>query len=187
VAELGRLDFVLANAGMAPGLGLTDPPAHAYLDAIDVMLNGVYNTIEAALPHLLAHGDGGAIVLTSSAAGFKPIVRDFATRNPGLAGYTTAKHGVIGLMRYYATALAEKEIRVNSVHPTGVATPMIQNETMDQVFERDPAFGAMFTNLLPVPLIEPEDVTEAMIYLCGSSGRYVTGTTMMVDAGIVLR
>jgi SDR family mycofactocin-dependent oxidoreductase len=187
VAELGRLDFVLANAGVAPGLGLSHPTPQAYLDAIDVMLNGVFHTIEAALPHLLSHGDGGAIVITSSAAGFKPVVRDFATRNPGLAGYTAAKHGVIGLMRYYATALAEKEIRVNSVHPTGVATPMIQNEAMDQVFERDPAFGAMFTNLLPVPLVDPEDVTEAMVYLCGKSGRYVTGTTLQVDAGIVLK
>jgi SDR family mycofactocin-dependent oxidoreductase len=187
VAELGRLDFVLANAGMGPGIGLAKPTMDAYVDAIDVMVNGVYYTIEAALPHLLEHGDGGAIVITSSAAGFKSIGRDFDTRNPGLAGYTAAKHGVIGLMRYYATTLAEKMIRVNSVHPTGVATPMIQNDMMDGVLERQPGLAAAFTNLLPVSVIDPEDVSEAMVYLCGRSGRYITGTTLSVDAGILLK
>jgi SDR family mycofactocin-dependent oxidoreductase len=187
VAELGRLDFVLANAGVAPGMGLAQPTVNAYVDAIDVMLNGVYYTIEAALPHLLEHGDGGAIVITSSAAGLKSIARNFELREHGLAGYTAAKHGVIGLMRYYATTLAEKEIRVNSVHPTGVATPMIQNDMMDEVTGKHPSFAAAFTNLLPVPLIEPEDVTEAMVYLCGKSGRYVTGVTLPIDAGILLK
>jgi SDR family mycofactocin-dependent oxidoreductase len=187
VAELGRLDFVLANAGVGTGIGLVAPTANSYVDAIDIMLNGVYYTIESALPHLLEHGDGGAIVITSSAAGFKSIARDFGNRNPGLAGYTAAKHGVIGLMRYYATTLAEKQIRVNSVHPTGVATPMIQNDMMDGFLEQHPTLAAGFTNLLPVSVIEPEDVTEAMVYLCGKSGRYITGTTLSVDAGILLR
>ncbi|MEE6176610.1 mycofactocin-coupled SDR family oxidoreductase [Mycobacterium sp. 050134] len=186
VAELGRLDFVLANAGIAP-LGLPQPTMSAFVDAIDVMLNGVYFTIEAALPALLAHGDGGAIVITSSAAGLKSVGRSFDTRDHGLAGYTVAKHGVVGLMRYFATTLAEKSIRVNSVHPTGVATPMIQNEVFDRFANHHPAFEAAFENLLPVPLIEPADVTEAMVYLCGDSGRYVTGVTLPVDAGILLK
>ncbi|ORV56484.1 3-ketoacyl-ACP reductase [Mycobacterium florentinum] len=187
VAELGRLDFVLANAGVAPGFGLAEPTVSSYLDAIDVLLNGVYCTIEATLPHLLAHHDGGAIVITSSAAGFKSVSRDFDTRNPGLAGYTAAKHGVIGLMRYYATTLAEKEIRVNSVHPTGVATPMVHNDVFDKYLEQHPAFATAFTNLLPVSVIDPEDVSEAMLYLCAKSGRYITGTTLSVDAGILLK
>jgi SDR family mycofactocin-dependent oxidoreductase len=187
VAELGRVDFVLANAGVGTGIGLAAPTANSYVDAIDVMLNGVYYTIESALPHLLEHGDGGAIVITSSAAGLTSIAREFDLRNPGLAGYIAAKHGVIGLMRYYATTLAEKTIRVNSVHPTGVATPMIQNDMMDGFLEKHPAFVAGLTNLLPVSVIEPEDVTEAMVYLCGKSGRYITGTTLSVDAGVLLR
>ncbi|MCV7164299.1 mycofactocin-coupled SDR family oxidoreductase [Mycobacterium stomatepiae] len=187
VGELGRLDFVLANAGVGPGIGLAEPTVTSYLDAIDIMLNGVYGTIEAALPHLLAHDDGGAIVITSSAAGFKSVSRDFDTRNPGLAGYTAAKHGVIGLMRYYATTLAEKEIRVNSVHPTGVGTPMITNEIMDDYMAKHPTLGAAFTNLLPVSVIDAEDVSEAMLYLCAKSGRYITGTTLSVDAGILLK
>lgn len=182
VAELGRIDFVLANAGLAPGVGLANPTVNAYVDAIDVMLNGVYYTIEAALPHMLEHGDG-AIVITSSAAGFKSVARNFDMREHGLAGYVAAKHGVIGLMRYYATILAEKQIRVNTVHPTGVATPMIQNQMMDD----QPAFAQVFANLLPVDVIDPEDVTEAMLYLCGRSGRYITGVTLPVDAGILLK
>lgn len=102
MAKLGRLDFVLANAGIGPAFG---PPAHdisAYLDAVDVLLNGVYFTIEAALPALLEHGEGGAIVITSSGAGLKSVVPTFSTQNHGAAGYTAAKHGVVGLMRYYA-------------------------------------------------------------------------------------
>lgn len=187
VAELGRLDFVLANAGVMPGMGLARPTASSFDEAIDIMLNGVYSTIEAALPHLLRHGDGGAIVITSSAAGFKSLGASFEAHNPGLAGYTAAKHGVIGLMRYYATTLAEKEIRVNSVHPTAVATPMIQNQAAEAFLGEHPELAAMLSNLLPVSLIPVEDVTEAMLYLCAGSGRYITGTTLCVDAGILVK
>ena len=187
VAELGRLDFVLANAGIAP---FTGEPAHdvsAFCDAVDVMLKGVHFTIEAALPALLQHGDGGAIVITSSAAGFTSVSPCFATMSHGAAGYTTAKHGAIGLMRYYANSLAEKKIRVNSVHPSGVATPMILNEPMMDFTAEHPEFVAAQKNLLPVALMEPESISEAMIYLCAPSGRYITGITLPVDAGLTAR
>jgi SDR family mycofactocin-dependent oxidoreductase len=187
VAELGRLDFVLANAGIAPIFNdLADRPA-AYLDAVDVLLNGVYFTIEAALPALLQHGDGGAIVITSSAAGFKSLSPTFGTKSHGTAGYTAAKHGVVGLMRYYATTLAEKNIRVNSVHPSVVDTPMIVNESVAQYVSDHPELGAALANLMSVPHMEPSDVTEAMVYLCGRSGRYVTGVTLPVDAGYAVK
>ena len=133
VAEFGRIDFVLANAGILPAAGEPGSRVDAFVDAVNVMLNGVYFTIEAALPAMLAHGDGGAIVITSSAAGFKPVTVDFGTASHGAAGYTAAKHGVIGVMRHFARALAEKNIRVNSVHPGGVATPMIYNDAMADV------------------------------------------------------
>jgi SDR family mycofactocin-dependent oxidoreductase len=187
VAELGRLDFVLANAGIAPGFSELSRQISGYLDAVDVMLNGVYFTIEAALPALLQHDEGGAIVITSSAAGFKSFNPSFSTKSHGDAGYTAAKHGVIGLMRYYATTLAEKNIRVNTVHPTGVATPMILNEQIEQYGAEHPEFGERMSNLLPVPFVEPVDISEAMIYLCGASGRYVTGVTLPVDAGITIK
>ena len=183
VAQLGRVDFVLANAGIMPGLGEQRHELQAYLDAVDVLLNGVYFTVEAALPAVLDHGDGGAIVITSSAAGLNSMASRFSVRSHGYAGYHAAKHGVVGLMRYYATSLAEKNIRVNTVHPCGVATPMVMNEAVAQNMVENPDGNSALENLLPVPLIDSIDVTEAMVYLCGQSGRYVTGVTMPVDAG----
>jgi SDR family mycofactocin-dependent oxidoreductase len=183
VAELGRLDFVLANAGIAPIFGEQSDEVRAYVDAIDVLLNGVYFTVEAALPAMLRHKDGGAIVITSSALGFKSASPTYSTRCHGSAGYTAAKHGVIGLMRYYANVLAEKNIRVNTVHPAAVATPMVMNPQADQHFSEHSDLGALMRNLLPVPLLDVEDITGAMVYLCGRSGRYITGTTLVVDAG----
>jgi len=188
VADLGRVDYILANAGIMPILGDPSHQISAYLDAVNVMLNGVYFTIEAALPALLDHGDGGAIVITSSSAGLKVGGTRFSTMNHGSAGYAAAKHGVVGLMRYYANSLAEKNIRVNSVHPTGVATPMVVNEQFMQYAMEHPEFGQTMQNLLPnVPVIEASDITEAMVYLCGTSGRYITGITHSVDAGLVVK
>jgi SDR family mycofactocin-dependent oxidoreductase len=188
VAALGRIDFVFAHAGIVPGvIGDPNETIHAYLDAVNVMLNGVYFTIEACVPALLKHGDGGAIVITSSAAGFRSMSPSYRTRSHGVAGYNAAKHGVVGLMRYFATSLAEKNIRVNTVHPTGVNTPMIMNDVVQGYSAQYPEFAARFDNLLPVPVIEPVDVTEALIYLCGQSGRYITGVTLPVDAGVLLK
>jgi len=187
VAELGRVDFVLANAGIGPLVGEQRHDIVAYVDAVDVMLTGVYYTIEATLPALLDHGDGGAIVITSSTAGLNSLCPTFSVRSHGFAGYHAAKHGVVGLMRYYATSLAEKNIRVNSVHPTGVATPMILNEPAAQHMAEHPEGNSAFENLLPVELIEPADVSEAMVYLCGQSGRYITGITLLVDGGLTVK
>jgi SDR family mycofactocin-dependent oxidoreductase len=183
VAEFGRIDFVLANAGIAPIVGPKADEMSTFVDAVDVMLNGVYYTIEAALPALLAHGDGGVIVITSSIAGLSGIRMKMDQKQHGAMGYVAAKHGVVGLMRAYANALAEKNIRVNSVHPTGVASPMIVNPQVEQLMAERPEYAAIFENLMPVPMIEPIDISEAMIYLCGASGRFVTGVTLPVDAG----
>jgi SDR family mycofactocin-dependent oxidoreductase len=187
VAELGRVDFVLANAGIGPLVGEQRHDVVAYVDAVDVMLDGVYYTIEATLPALLDHGDGGAIVITSSTAGLNSLCPTFSARSHGFAGYHAAKHGVVGLMRYYATSLAEKNIRVNSVHPTGVATPMILNEPAAKHMAEHPEGNSAFENLLPVELIEPADVSGAMVYLCGQSGRYITGITLPVDGGLTVK
>ncbi len=187
VAELGRIDYVLANAGIGPVFGEPSGQLSAYVDAIDVLLNGVYFTIEAALPALLGHGGGGAIVITSSAAGLKSVGPGYATKSHGGAGYTAAKHGVVGLMRYYATTLAERNIRVNSVHPTGVATPMIMNAQVEQYLSAHPEFGGFLENLLPTPVVECVDVTESMVYLCSDAGRFITGVTLPVDAGLTVK
>jgi SDR family mycofactocin-dependent oxidoreductase len=186
-ALLGRVDFVLANAGIMPGWDDHANDARAFVDTVDVSLSGVYYTIEAALPALLGHGDGGAIVITSSTAGLNSLCPVFSFRSHGFAGYHAAKHGVVGLMRYYATSLAEKNIRVNTVHPSGVATPMIVNDYVDQVFSGNPAAATAIAHLLPVTLLDVDDVSEALIYLCGQGGRYITGITLPVDAGITVK
>jgi SDR family mycofactocin-dependent oxidoreductase len=187
LAEFGRIDFVLANAGILPGVGEQRHDIAAFVDSVSVMLNGVYYTVEAALPGMLDHGEGGAIVITSSTAGLNSLCPTFSSRSHGLAGYHAAKHGVVGLMRYYATSLAEKNIRVNTVHPTGVATPMIVNEPFAQLMAEHPEGASALQAPLPVELIEAADVSEAMVYLCGRSGRYITGVTLPVDGGISVK
>lgn len=187
VAELGRLDFVLANAGILPGFGEQRHEMAAFDDSVAVLLNGVYYTIEAALPYLLSQGEGGAIVITSSTAGLNSLCPTLTSQSRGMAGYHAGKHGVVGLMRYYATSLAEKNIRVNTVHPTGVATPMILNEGFAELVAEHPEDVTGLQAPLPVELIDPSDVSEAMVYLCGRSGRYITGITLPVDGGISVK
>ncbi|WP_082753662.1 mycofactocin-coupled SDR family oxidoreductase [Mycobacterium sp. NAZ190054] len=187
VAELGRLDFVLANAGILPVAGPQGRDISAFTDAVAVMLNGVYFTIEAALPALLRNPDGGAIVITSSAAGFTSVSTEFATMSHGAAGYTAAKHGVIGVMRHFARSLAEKNIRVNSVHPGGVATAMVLNQATAEWAGEHPSFSAAQQPLLQLPMMEPGNVSDTMVFLCGPSGRYLTGAAIPLDAGQTLK
>ena len=151
----------------------------AWQDVIDVNLTGVFNTVETAIPSMIERGQGGAIVLTSSTAGINGI----GGASRGGLGYTASKHGVVGLMRSYANTLAPHSIRVNSVHPTGVRTPMVVNEVMQQFLESDPAMGQAMANALPVDMVEPVDISNAILWLVSDDGRYVTGITVPVDAG----
>jgi NAD(P)-dependent dehydrogenase (short-subunit alcohol dehydrogenase family) len=148
-------------------------------DVIDVNLTGVFNTVEAAIPSMIERGAGGAIVLTSSTAGLNGVGGE--TR--GGLGYTASKHGVVGLMRSYANTLAPHRIRVNSVHPTGVNTPMVANEAMQEVLAADPALSNAMGNALPVDMVEPVDISNAILWLVSDEARYVTGVTLPVDAG----
>lgn len=172
-----RLDIVIANAGIAPMAA-----ADAWQDVIDVNLTGVYNTIDVAMKPMVKFGNGGAIVLTSSVAGLVGIGAPLA----GSVGYAAAKHGIVGIMRVYANFLAQYSIRVNSVHPAGVNTPMIDNDFtrswldgMAQQSQGGPDMG----NALPVQTLEPEDIANAVYWLVSDAARYVTGITLPVDAG----
>jgi SDR family mycofactocin-dependent oxidoreductase len=177
VAELGPVDIVLANAGIAP-MALHERPG-AWQDVVDVNLTGVYNTVEAAIPSMIERGQGGAIVLTSSTAGINGI----GGPTGGGLGYTAAKHGVVGLMRSYANNLARYSIRVNTVHPTGVNTPMVVNDAMQEFLQNDPQMSNAMANALPVPMVEPVDISNAIAWLVSDDARYVTGVTLPVDAG----
>jgi SDR family mycofactocin-dependent oxidoreductase len=180
--RFGRLDIVLANAGiMAHELPPYSGSRQAWLDSIDVMLTGVWNTLQVTVPVLRRQGGGGAIVITSSSAGTRPSATDFAG---GHDGYVAAKFGVVGLMRTYAIALAEEGIRVNTVHPTGVRTPMVMNDFFAAYMEAHPKIAAMSQNRLPVQVLEPDDVSRAILFLVSDDGRYVTGSEYRVDAGV---
>ena len=177
IAELGRLDIVIANAGIAPMAG-----RDAWQDVIDVNLTGVYHTVDVAMKPLIQQGEGGAIVLISSVAGLLGL----ASPMPGSLGYAAAKHGIVGLMRVYANFLAPQNIRVNSVHPSAVNTPMIDNEFtrswLDGMVQQVQG-GPDMSNALPVEALEPEDIADAVLWLVSDAARYVTGVVLPVDAG----
>ena len=186
VAQLGRLDIVVANAGIyqpSPALELTDD---AWQETIGINLTGVWNTVKAALPHLIS-GGGGSVILTSSVLGLR------ASANS--VHYNTAKHGVVGIMRSVANEFAKHQIRANSVHPTLVNTLMIQNEQVWGLFQPDnphptresaaPVFETV--NALPVPWVEPVDISNAVLFLASDEARYITGVTLPVDAGSLVK
>jgi SDR family mycofactocin-dependent oxidoreductase len=183
VATLGRLDIVCANAGIStpsPTLTMTE---EAWQTTIDVNLTGVWKTCKATVPHIIAGGRGGSVIITSSSA--------TAMTSRNIAHYTASKHGLIGFMRVLAKELAPDRIRVNTLHPTGVRTPMIFNEPMYRLFRpdlenpgrEDFESAARSHHALGVSSVEPEDVSAAVLYLASASGRYVTGSTFMLDAG----
>ncbi|MGK0742263.1 mycofactocin-coupled SDR family oxidoreductase [Leucobacter sp. Z1108] len=188
IAQFGRLDVVSANAGIAmtPALAhmMTD---EEFMDMQDVNLAGVWRTAKAAIPQMIEAGNGGSIVLTSSEAGLKGYAH--------AASYVSAKHGVVGLMRTLAMELAPHMIRVNSIHPTQVDTPMIMNETIMKLFrpdienptKEDFAEASQHTNLLPIPWVEAVDISNALLFLASDEARYITGVTLPVDAGCFLK
>jgi len=183
VADLGRLDIVCANAGISTPSSTLEMTEETWQTTIDINLTGVWKTCKATVPHIVAGSRGGSVIITSSAA------TTMISQN--IAHYTAAKHGLIGFMRVLAKELAPHRIRVNTLHPTGVKTPMILNEPMYRLFRPDLAdpgqedfeASARSHHTLGVPAVEPEDVSAAVVYLAAPSGRYVTGSTFMLDAG----
>lgn len=178
VDELGGLDIVVANAGIAP----MQAGEEGWRDVIDVNLTGAFHTVEAAKRILVEQGRGGSIVLTSSVMGLVGGGSD----DVGSIGYAAAKHGVVGLMRVYANQLAPHSIRVNSIHPAGVDTPMINNEFIQQwlasITDQSPQDMG---NALPVQVLQPEDIANAVVFLVSDAARYITGVALPVDAGYV--
>lgn len=186
VAALGGLDIVVSNAGIAsyaPGDQITEP---AWQEMLDINLTGTWHTIKAAVPHLKQRG-GGSIILTSSAAGLQG--------NKNLAHYVASKHGVVGLMRSFANELAEHWIRVNSVNPTQVETPMIMNEEIFRLFRpdlpdpqrEDIIDVSVGVHALPIPWVQSEDVSNAVLFLASDEARYITGVALPVDAGLLAK
>jgi SDR family mycofactocin-dependent oxidoreductase len=175
VAEFGRLDIVVANAGVGRMNAWDTVTDEIWRDTLEINLTGVWNTVVATAPHVIASG-GGSIILTSSAAGLKAM--------PFMAPYTASKFGVTGLAKALAQELSVHNIRVNSIHPAGVDTPMAGGESDAGVLmAKYPHLGPIFANLLPVTFMPPEDVSNAVLYLASDESRYVTATAFAIDAG----
>jgi (+)-trans-carveol dehydrogenase len=185
-SELGRVDIVVANAGILSMGSMQNMDETTWQDMIDVNLGGVWRTAKAAIPHLLAHGDGGSMILTASTAGVRAY--------PNVGHYVAAKHGVVGLMKTLAQELAPNNIRVNALAPTQVDTDMVHNQGLYKVwcpdiedptredFERASAEAIP----LPIPWVEPIDVSNAVVFLASDHARYITGVCLPVDGGILI-
>lgn len=186
ISEFGRIDILLANAGIESFGRAWELTDEQWDEMIAVNLTGVWKSCRAVIPHMVERG-AGVILITSSVAGLKGLANQ--------AHYCSAKHGVVGLMRALAVELAPHGIRVNTVHPSSVDTPIIKNQAMYTLFsggrsdatleEVTPAFRAL--NLLETPWMEPQDISNAMLWLASDEARYVTGATLPVDAGSMAR
>lgn len=191
VAELGRLDVVVANAGICPlGEGL---PVEAFVDAVDVDLVGVINTVHVALPHLSA---GASIIMTGSVAGLlSSAASGSGPQGLGGAGYNLAKRVIVEYSTTLAVKLAPKSIRVNAVHPSNCNTDMLQSEPMYKTFRPDLANpsveeaveGFRTMQAMPIAWVEPSDISYAVVYLASDESRYVTGMQLRVDGGATIQ
>ena len=188
VAELGRLDIVLSNAGIVRLHADTDDPEQLWHDIVGTNLTGGFHVVNAAVPHLIAGGRGGVIVFTGSTAGVRPVA------NPGVGAlaYTASKWGLVGVCKQLAATLAEHSIRVNIVHPTGVASGMTMNAAMAELAEQAMAGGdangmAAMQNAMPVQILQPADISDAIAFLVSDQAKWITGVSLPVDAGFSIR
>jgi SDR family mycofactocin-dependent oxidoreductase len=187
LAEFGHVDTVVANAGIATYGKAWELTGEQWKDMVDVNLTGVFHTAKVAIPSMIEAGRGGSILFTSSIGGLKGI--------QNVAHYVACKHGIVGLMRTLANELGPYSIRVNTIHPTNVDTIMIQNPGTWAMFspgDPEPSQekampGFLSLNTLPVPWIEPVDISNAVLFLASDEARYVTGVTFPVDAGAFVK
>jgi SDR family mycofactocin-dependent oxidoreductase len=189
VAQLGHLDIVFANAGVC---ALGDFPIETFFQSFDTLLVGVQNAFWAAYPHLQ---DGASMIATGSVAALIPGATDGPSTGPGGRGYSLAKRTIAQYVKELSLTMAPRMIRVNAVHPTNCNTHLLHNEPMYQLFrpdiehpsreEAEQAFPAM--QALPIPYVEPADISNAAVFLASDESRYVTGLQLRVDAGSVIK
>jgi SDR family mycofactocin-dependent oxidoreductase len=179
VAELGGLDFVIANAGIA-AFGDGEPHAQ-FRDTIEVNLVGTWHTLEVSAPHLRQRGSGSIVLISSSAVGGR--TSELAA---GSRAYVASKSAMLGLMRNYALDLGRLGIRVNAILPCGVDTPMINFDAGRSIHEKAESLPWQLSNVIPVPFIQSADISDAVAWLVSDAARYVTGVVLPVDAGFSL-
>lgn len=182
VAEFGRVDIAVANAGIVSWGAIHEIGEQQWEDTIATNLTGVWKTIKAVTPTMLAQGSGSIVVISSGAG---------ITAPNNLAHYASAKHGLEGLMKVASNELSPQGIRVNSVHPSQVDTPMIMHDSMFRLFRPEldnpgrEDIVEVSTNLhtIPIPWVDPVDVSNAVLFLASEEARYITGVMLPVDAG----
>jgi SDR family mycofactocin-dependent oxidoreductase len=180
VSELGGIDVVVANAGILSWGNAWELSTEAWNELIAINLTGVFHTIRATVPHMIAAKKGGSIILTSSSAGLKG--------QPFTLAYTAAKHGVVGITRGLANELGEYDIRVNSIHPAGVETEMMNVNGLFQMIQaKATTLGPVFMNTLPHQSMKPEAVSAVVAFLASDEARYLTGAQIPVDLGTLNR
>lgn len=173
VGELGRLDIVCVNAGIQITHAWDQVTDEAWREVLDTNLTGAWYTCRATIPHLIRAG-GGSIICTSSVGGVKGLAY--------MPDYVASKHGVLGLARSLSTELARHKIRVNTILPAVVDTPMAHG-TGELLFEWDPQASQLYTNTFPVDILEARDISNAVLFLASEEARYITGVALPVDAG----
>ncbi len=178
--SLGRLDIVVANAGILAWAMLEDTTPEQWKDVIDVNLTGTFFTVKATAPHMIRQGQGGSIILISSSAGIKG--------QPFTLGYTASKHGITGLMKALSNELGEYDIRVNSIHPAGVETEMMNVPgLLELINAKAETLGPLFMNTLPHFSMPPNDISSAVLWLASDDSRMVTGDQVRIDMGLCNR
>ncbi|OBI53262.1 3-ketoacyl-ACP reductase [Mycobacterium kyorinense] len=178
VTTLGRLDIIVANAGISAPQAWNDITPESFRDVMDVNVTGTWNTVMAGAQSIIDGGRGGSIILISSAAGMKI--------QPFMVHYTASKHAVTGMARAFAAELGKHSIRVNSVHPGPVNTPMGSGDMVAAIAstaETNPQLTNMLTPFLPSWVAEPEDIADAVCWLASDESRNVTAAQIAVDQG----
>lgn len=174
--EFGRLDILVANAGVMSAGRAWELSEAEFREIVDVNLTGTFITLKAAVPAMIAAGNGGSIIITSSSAGRKGA--------PFVAHYSASKHGVVGLARTFALELGEYDIRVNTVHPVGVRTLMVSGPLLQELLPSvATTIGPTYMNTLPYEFIDPVAVSNMVAWLAGDESRYCTGAQFVVDLG----
>jgi SDR family mycofactocin-dependent oxidoreductase len=174
--ELGGIHIVVANAGVSNWNRFWEMSGDQWRTMIDINLTGVWHTLKAAAPIMIDQAQGGSMILVSSVGGLKAL--------PGSAHYVAAKHGVVGLCRTAAVELGPFGIRVNSIHPWGVDTPMGEHARLEQLIERYPTYAGSYGSILPSPAVAlPADIAEAVLWLASEESRIVTGAQIPLDMG----
>jgi len=179
LAEFGRLDVVVANAGICSAAMSWEIPVEKWRETIDTNLTGTFFTVKAAVPTMIEQGTGGSIIITSSVAGLRGL--------PFLADYAASKHGIVGLAKTMANELAQFNIRVNTLHPHGVATGMQPAEMFELSQKYATTLGPIFMGSLPDQISQPEDMADAVAWLASGESRHVTGIQLPVDLGTLAR